>query len=381
MFSIVLLHPFTAKAVGLTENDFLHSHSKPHESALRGIQNDNLLIKIDYFSNSFFLKKFQRNGIEKRFWPLSFLSLLKKKKWRNETSTFHYKATLIKPADLTIINMSGHGSDYVFRLAKILLAKNKTYIAMIGGLAMSYEGEALLYYKQAHHIIVHTERQKIELKSHSGFENLDIRVLPLGINTSDSTPKIRADSELKGKLLFVGRFTRLKQIELAVGALKFIIQQGYSEAKLTLIGPKSDNVYYLEILELIKNLKLENNIEILNALPNEMLIEYYQKAEIFLLPSLHESFGMVITEAMCCGLPVIALKGSGGPDEIITSGNNGLLTSKDQFSNSVLSILTNKNNYNSLSLNARATIVANYGIENTISILRQSIEDALKSKV
>lgn len=55
------------------------------------------------------------------------------------------------------------------------------------------------------------------------------------------------------------------------------------------------------------------------------LVAHYQGASCFVLPSDEEGFGMVLIEAMACGVPVISTK-SGGPESIVTAGSEGFLT-------------------------------------------------------
>ncbi len=80
-----------------------------------------------------------------------------------------------------------------------------------------------------------------------------------------------------------------------------------------------------------KQLEVKDNINFVGSVEQKQLVPYYQKANLLLLPSAHESFGMVMVEAMACGTPVVALKGSGGPDEIIENGINGILTTKESM--------------------------------------------------
>jgi glycosyltransferase involved in cell wall biosynthesis len=50
----------------------------------------------------------------------------------------------------------------------------------------------------------------------------------------------------------------------------------------------------------------------------------YQEAKCFVLPSYEEGFGMVILEAMACGIPVVSTR-CGGPNDIVLDGENGYL--------------------------------------------------------
>ncbi len=76
--------------------------------------------------------------------------------------------------------------------------------------------------------------------------------------------------------------------------------------------------------ELIKN-KEVSHIHIMNQMDKEQLKEYYLVADLFILPTLHESWGLVVLEAMACGLPVITTKTCVAGLELIEEGINGYL--------------------------------------------------------
>lgn len=380
MKTISLLHPFSAQAIGLSLEDILLSHSKPQVFALKNIMNvADIKVTIDYFTGSLFCSSKTIDKIEKRFWPISYPIFKKRHHWRKQYSKSHFNFVAKKTPDLTIINMSGHGSKYVFKLAKLLREKQKPYIAMIGGMHMSYIGEAFEYFKNAHHIIVHTNYQKKIIIQKKDFSSFDIRVLPLGVDTSVFKPK--EDNELlnNGGLLFVGRITRLKQIEIAIKTVHYLQTHNFSNAELTIIGPVSDSGYYNELKELVETLGLSKNITFIGVIKHSALVNYYQKADLLLLPSQHESFGMVMTEAMSCGVPVAALKGSGGPDEIITDTIDGLLCSRENYSEGILDLFKNKELLREMKLNARKKAVSKYSIEETTRVLTESVNAALSS--
>lgn len=69
---------------------------------------------------------------------------------------------------------------------------------------------------------------------------------------------------------------------------------------------------------------LGNNVIFFGNIPRADLMDLYTKAHAFVLPTLADGFGMVITEAMSRGLPVIATQNCAGPD-LITSGQDGLI--------------------------------------------------------
>ncbi len=95
---------------------------------------------------------------------------------------------------------------------------------------------------------------------------------------------------------------------------------------LLCIGNVTNQQYYEEVLKEIALQKLEDHITIIPGLPYDSkdLINAYKAADCFVLPSLHEPFGMVVLEAWAAGLPVAASK-RGGLPYIINHEKNGLL--------------------------------------------------------
>lgn len=379
MKTISLLHPFSAKAIGLSSKDIIHFHSQPHCHALKEISNASLEVSVDYFTGNLLVKKMLVNGIQKRFWPISSPIFKNRHKWRKQFSSFHFNFVKSQTPDLTIINMSGHGSKYVFNLAKLLSQKQKPYLAMIGGINMTYTGDALEYYKNAHHIIVHTEYQKKKILENTAFSNLDIRVLPLGIDTETFKPIPDKILSKNPQMLYVGRISRLKQIELAITALKHLQMNGFDESSLTIIGPSSDPVYFTELKDLVESLELTSSVRFLGSVQHTDLVQHYQLADVLLLPSVHESFGMVMIESMSCGTPVVALKGAGGPDDIIDSDFDGILSTPENYSNDILELFRNTSLLNIMKMNARKKVLDKYSIHETTRVLSRSVNDALNS--
>lgn len=376
LYTISLLHPFSAKAIGLSEVDLYHSHSKSHELALRAIAKGktDYSIQIDYFSEKWLPYFKSVNSITKRFFPVTKPINNDRSAWRRQHSLWHF---FRKPSNLTIINMSGHGSKYCFKYADKLHSKGLPYIAMIGGIHMTTTGKALKYYQNAHHILVHTDMQRKELYKLKGFENLDIRVLPLGVDLSKFEANSNQKDSKKIRLLFVGRVMPLKRIEFAIETLAFLRQQGM-EAQLDIVGFIPDTDYHSQLISLIKQLRVQKYVEFKGKIPQEKLVPYYQQASLLLLPSEHESFGMVMVEAMACGTPVAAIVGTGGPEEIIVHDYNGILMRKDTYLKGIYNLLSNEDKLNGLSSNCIQWVKKNYSLQTTTKYLEQSIEDSLK---
>ena len=97
---------------------------------------------------------------------------------------------------------------------------------------------------------------------------------------------------------------------------------------------------------------LESYVELLGEKKN--VIDYYTKASVFLCTSRWEGFGMVVTEAMECGLPVVSFK-TDGPLEIIRDGKTGYLVDNfnlEQFADAVEQLMKNEKLRKEMSENA-----------------------------
>ena len=122
---------------------------------------------------------------------------------------------------------------------------------MLGGVHLELTPQLENYYKKASLIIVHTKLQKNALLCTSFFKDKNIEVLPLGVDDSIFKEKtiIEKNSSIK-QLLFVGRISRLKQIEVAIDSL-VVLKNKNIECILNIVGPISDLTYYNELKNLI----------------------------------------------------------------------------------------------------------------------------------
>ena len=96
----------------------------------------------------------------------------------------------------------------------------------------------------------------------------------------------------------------------------------------------------LKLKELAKNLGINNSVTFLP--PTKNIIEVYQEASIYVMSSRFEGFGMVLTEAMSCGVPVISFDCPCGPNDIIANDKDGILVPNNNinlFSNAIVRLI------------------------------------------
>lgn len=162
----------------------------------------------------------------------------------------------------------------------------------------------------ANRIFVASSFTANSLKEYPG-QLAPIEVIPYGFPQAIASRKYHKHKKLKA--LFVGGLSQRKGVANMFAA----IEKLKDNVSLTVVGRKTSN----NCKALDTELKKHNWIP---SLPHNEVLELMQQHDILLFPSLFEGFGMVITEAMSQGTPVITTERTAGPD-LIENGNNGLL--------------------------------------------------------
>ena len=142
-------------------------------------------------------------------------------------------------------------------------------------------------------------------------------------------------------LLFVGRIQPLKGADVAVRSLA---ELGRKDAVLLIVGGASGTEGETELAHvhsLIEELGVEGQVRFVEPQPHHILSTYYRAADVVLVPSRSESFGLVALEAAACGIPVVATA-VGGLLNIIEDGRTGFLVpdrQPDIFARHIATIL------------------------------------------
>jgi len=123
-------------------------------------------------------------------------------------------------------------------------------------------------------------------------------------------------------LLYVGRIDWNKQLEKVIFSMPLILKE-FPRAKFVIIGPDYAN-YASNLMNLAGKLKVEDSLVVVGKVSREKLLEFYSIADVFLLPSSYEGFGLSMLEAISSKIPVI-VSSSGGPGDILNHGVNAML--------------------------------------------------------
>ena len=188
-------------------------------------------------------------------------------------------------------------------------------------------------------IVASSPADRGHMLQHYGADPAKIIVVPCGVdlNLFSQLPKeiCRHDLELSSRraILFVGRITPIKGLECLLKALVILIGKSKissSDLHLLIIGGELDNggnganKEMKKLNDLTSRLGLDSMVTFLGAKPQHDLPCFYSAAEVCVLPSLYESFGMVALECMASGTPVIA-SNVGGLSNTIINGYTGYL--------------------------------------------------------
>jgi D-inositol-3-phosphate glycosyltransferase len=188
-----------------------------------------------------------------------------------------------------------------------------------------------------------------------------VAVVPCGVDTVRFRPMNRERAKLAlgldpslPVLLFVGRIESLKGIDVLIRAAAEI-ESGY---QLLVVGGDDRDAARMSALdELVVQTGISGAVRFLEAAPHDDLPGVFNAADICVVPSYYESFGLVALEAMACGVPVIASR-VGGLKETITDGQSGYLVPwrcPEPFAERLDLLLTNESLRKSMGLRARET--------------------------
>ena len=184
--------------------------------------------------------------------------------------------------------------------------------------------------KTCHRILAPTRREKERLITFYSALSGKIGVVPCGVDLELFCPMsqsaarrqlgFKADDALA---LFVGRFDSMKGLDRLLEAMSHL----KSRRRLRLIIVGGDGVHSPEgqkLLGLARTFGVEDSIAFVGRVEQKDLPVYYNAADVMVLPSYYESFGLVSLEALACGIPVVATP-VGVMDTIIQEGLNGQL--------------------------------------------------------
>ncbi len=141
-----------------------------------------------------------------------------------------------------------------------------------------------------------------------GFKN-PIAVIPNGIDLAEFPIPVKKEKKEKYTLLFLSRIHPKKGIELLIEAWQNLDKTLRQNWQIEIAG-NGEETYIASLQKLINNTGLNHEIHIIGPQFGKAKLAAYHRADLFVLPTYSENFGIVVAEALACGLPVITTKGT-----------------------------------------------------------------------
>jgi len=258
---------------------------------------------------------------------------LKKKSRYSSPNLIRKLAKIIRDTSPSLIVGFLIYANFVILLAKIMSCRKVPVIIAEHSVpipAMKNERMYLLrkwlyrfLYPKAKKIITVSKKIKIKLINYWNISSEKIEVVhnAVDLNRIESLSKESVCFQEKDsvpKIIAVGRLSKSKGYSYLLKAIKQVRED--SPVRLLILG---DGERRKKLEDLAKQLKIFDAVSFMGFQKNPY--KYIAKATFLVSSSLWESFGIVLVEAMACGVPVIATRCPYGPEEIITDGVNGLL--------------------------------------------------------
>jgi glycosyltransferase involved in cell wall biosynthesis len=194
-----------------------------------------------------------------------------------------------------------------------------------------------------------------------------IAIVPLGIELPilNESPALTR----KQNILFVGRLEKRKGIQVLIKAIPLVLER-LPDTTFTIIGRDTfvtpdfigfsgDNRYSFKN-KLLGELpeKYRRSVNFLDYVNSDDLKKYYGSCNLFVGPSLYESFGLIYLEAMSFGKPVIGC-GVGGVPEVVDDGYTGILVPPEDYealAGAIVGLLSDNRKLSEMGINARALV-------------------------
>lgn len=205
--------------------------------------------------------------------------------------------------------------------------------------------------------------------------NIRPEILGELVKTNFFTPlsQIQPASEKQQfRFLVVGFLVEQKGISILLKAVSILHSRGFYQFEVVIGG---DGALRNVLEEKAGQLKVNSCCQFIGALNRAQVLNEMRLSDVFILPSLHETFGIVLGEAMACGKPVIATK-CGGPEYVVTPETGILVEPGDPvaLADAMESFMVGRRRFDSEKI--RRSIVSRFGEEvflNNISIIYESV--------
>jgi len=249
-------------------------------------------------------------------------------------------------------------------------------------------------YRECDRVVALTQMERQQIHELYGVAERQIAVIPPGVNTESFAPladrvAVRREfgwPEHAVVVFTLGRLDERKGFDLFLEAaasaramsktsdLLFVMSTGDGSDQEKLERERLDRI--------IEERRFDQDLLWLPVLPEKELPRYYGAADVFVLPSRYEPFGIVMLEAMSCELPVVATN-VGGPATVVEPERTGLLidpTDTDAFAKAIVTLIDSRDRRHDFGKRARLAAMKDFSWDAIASRHIVAYEEVLKEK-
>jgi glycosyltransferase involved in cell wall biosynthesis len=306
------------------------------------------------YSNGLFKKEIKNKGIS--IWDLGL-------KFKYDLRGIIKLISLIKRGKYSIVHVHLFPANLFVSLASLFLPKNIKFIFnehSIYNRRRSFKIFKILdtfVYSRYYKIICVSKQVQVDLIE--WLPNLQIKSVV--ISNAVPVPDLSNRSPVKKyDVLFVGRLTKAKGVDILIKAIKILKEKYQKEIKAAIVGK---GFLEEELKELVTELKIEKEVKFLGV--RRDIEKLMKSTKLFVLPSRWEGLPLTILEAMSSGAGIIATK-VGGIPEVIQNGKEGILISSEDsktLAGTIAELLKDRELRVKLSINAYKKVKEKYSIE------------------
>jgi glycosyltransferase involved in cell wall biosynthesis len=322
-----------------------------------------------------------------RIWHRTFFPLKGKfrefgLRWEYSQSVNNKLRGLIEKYKIDVVeapNLSGEGFIYSFHKKTPLVTRLHTHFMEVInflGWKRSFDRYLSCWFENA--AILRSDLITCSTKAHAeliarklGINSERIEIIPLGTNL----PVIPRDHIINSEpiILFVGRLEKRKGIHILIQAIPLVLKD-IPNATFIIVGRDTfitkdyvaffgnkEHSYKEQLLKMVPN-EYTRKVQFLGYVDSDELDSLYRLCDIFVAPSLYESFGLIYIEAMAYGKPVIGCS-VGGVPEVVKDGETGVLVPPENIyllAKAIISLLNDSRLRLKMGNNAREYVKNNF---------------------
>ena len=211
------------------------------------------------------------------------------------------------------------------------------------------------------------------------YDDKPVHIVPFGVDT-----KLFSPSEFTPRTndLCIGVVKSLEEeygIEYLIRAFKIVIVKGF-DCKLLIVGSGSLKE---KLISITKRLQLSKLVTFTGRINNDDVVNYLHKMDIFVMPSLSESFGVAVIEASSCEIPIIA-SDIGGLPEVLLNNETGFLVPPKEveaIASKIISLIKNPSLRKKMGTQGRKLVESSYDFHRCGSLMQKQYNKILNKNL